>query len=314
MSTGHRARRSVLRTLLIGFISLTVLAPATVAHADPTLAEIEAQLKKQNDDLELTIENWNKLNIDMADSQAKAAELEKHVNEANDGVQAIAIEAFKSNGKLRNLNAMLNATSSGSLIDQMSMLQQITHQQQKSIEEYRAAKATLDQTIAAQNTQKADYENQRKKIEGDVKKLEDLQKKAKNAGSTKVTGASYNPGTLPAVSGNAGAAVNYAKSKLGKPYVYGAAGPNSFDCSGLTMAAWAAAGVSLPHNAASQWSKVAHIPRSALAPGDLVFYNGLGHVGIYVGNDTIIHAPHTGDVVRYASVSVDSIYGYGRVK
>ncbi|WP_433056829.1 NlpC/P60 family protein [Dactylosporangium sp. CS-033363] len=304
----------MLRTLAIGFISLAVLAPATVAHADPSLSEIEAQLDKQNKDLEATIENWNKLNIDMADSQAKAADLEKNLTAANEGVSQIAIEAFKTNGSMRNINIMLSATSSGSLMDQMTMLQQVTRAQQKSISDYKNAKTQLDQTIAAQNTQKADFENQRKKIEGDVKKLEDLQKKAKNAGSTKVTGANYNPGTLPAVSGNAGAAVNYAKSKLGKPYVYGAGGPNSFDCSGLTMAAWAAAGVSLPHNAASQWSKVAHIPRSSLAPGDLVFYNGLGHVGIYVGNDTIIHAPHTGDVVRYASVSVDSIYGYGRVK
>jgi cell wall-associated NlpC family hydrolase len=306
----------VLRTLLIGFVSLAVIAPATVAHADPTLAEIEAQLDKQNKDLEATIESWNKLNIDMADSQAKAAELEKNVTATNEGVEQIAIAAFKTGGSMRNLNAMLNATSSGSLIDQLSMLQQITHTQQKSIEDYKAAKATLDQTIAAQNTQKADFENQRKKIEGDVAKLEALQKKAKNAGSTKVTGANYNPGSLPAVSGKAGAAVAYAENAADHayPYKYGAAGPTLFDCSGLTMAAWKNAGVSLDHNAASQWNQVAHIPRSALAPGDLVFYNGLGHVAIYVGNNSVVHAPHTGDHVRYAPVTVDSIYGYGRVR
>ena len=72
--------------------------------------------------------------------------------------------------------------------------------------------------------------------------------------------------------------------------------------------------MSLEHNAARQWSQVAHISRSQMAPGDLVFYNGLGHVGIFVGNNTIIHAPHTGDVVRYASVDVDTVYGFGRVR
>ncbi|MFG2036475.1 NlpC/P60 family protein [Dactylosporangium sp. NPDC048998] len=318
----------MLRTLFIGLVSLTVLAPAAVAHADPTLAEIEAQLDKSNKDLEATIEAWNKINIDLADSQTKATELETKLKpledsmaDASASVEGVAIAAFKTSGNLRSLSIMLNAESSNSLMDQLSMLQQITRQQQKEIEDYKNAKAKvddekklLDETIAAQNTQKTDLESQRKKIEGDVKKLVALQKKATAAGSTKVNPPKIDPGNLPAVSGKAGTAVSFAKAQLGKQYVWGAAGPNTYDCSGLTMAAWKAAGVTLPHNAASQWSNVAHIPRSTLAPGDLVFYNGLGHVGIYVGNNLIIHAPHTGDVVRYASVDIDSIYGFGRVK
>nr|BFE63131.1 C40 family peptidase [Dactylosporangium thailandense] len=305
----------MLRTLLIGFVSLTVLAPATVAHADPSLADIEAQLDKSNKDLEATVEAWNKINIDLADSQSKAKTLEDSVAATNGAVQEIAIAAFKTNGNMRNLNIVLNATSSGSLMDQLSMLQQITHQQQKSIEDYKNDKAKLDETIAAQNTQKADLENQRKQIEGDVKKLEDLQKKAKNAGSTKVSSPGTTNAKAPVVDdATRQKVVNFAYAQLGEPYKWGAAGPNSWDCSGLTMGAWGAAGVSLPHNAASQWSKVAHISSSQLLPGDLVFYNGLGHVGIYVKPGTIVHAPHTGDVVKEAPIGVDSIYGYGRPK
>lgn len=318
----------MLQALLAGVAALVVLAPATVAHADPTLAEIEAQLDKSNQDLEATIEAWNKINIDLAASQAKATELEGKLKPLEDNmaaadasVEGVAIAAFKSSGNLRSLSIVLNAESSNSLMDQLSMLQQITRQQQKEISDYKDAKAKvddekkqLDETIAAQTTQKADLENQRKKIEGDVKKLQDLQKRAKAAGSTKVTSPGVNPGNLPPVSGKAGSAVSFAKAQLGKPYSWGAAGPGSYDCSGLTMAAWKAAGVTLPHNAASQWSQVAHISRSQLAPGDLVFYNNLGHVGIYVGNNTIIHAPHTGDVVKYASVDIDTLYGYGRVR
>ena len=117
---------------------------------------------------------------------------------------------------------------------------------------------------------------------------------------------------MPEVSGAAGVAVRFAYAAIGTPYVWAGSGPNGYDCSGLTQAAWRAAGRSLPHNAAMQWNALPHIGRAALSPGDLVFYSGLGHVGIYVGNGQIIHAPHAGDHVRLASVDVMPPYGYAR--
>jgi cell wall-associated NlpC family hydrolase len=96
--------------------------------------------------------------------------------------------------------------------------------------------------------------------------------------------------------------------------VFAAAGPSSYDCSGLTVAAWAAAGKSLPHNAAMQWDVVSHISRSQIAPGDLVFYESLGHVAIYVGNNTVIHAPEPGESVKTASIDMMTPYGFGRVR
>jgi cell wall-associated NlpC family hydrolase len=111
------------------------------------------------------------------------------------------------------------------------------------------------------------------------------------------------PGPPPPVSSRAGVAVATAQAQLGKPYQFGAAGPGSFDCSGLTMYAWAAAGVALAHFTGAQYAASTHIALSQLQPGDLVFFYGdLSHVGIYVGGGTMIHAPHTGDVVRYASI------------
>jgi cell wall-associated NlpC family hydrolase len=98
-------------------------------------------------------------------------------------------------------------------------------------------------------------------------------------------------------------AVDEARRQLGKPYHWGGAGPDSFDCSGLTMWAWRKAGVGLPHYTGAQYDATVHIPLSELQPGDLVFfYRDVSHVGIYVGNGQMIHAPHTGDVVRYASI------------
>jgi cell wall-associated NlpC family hydrolase len=97
--------------------------------------------------------------------------------------------------------------------------------------------------------------------------------------------------------------VAIALQYLGVPYVWGGASPSGFDCSGLTMYAYAKVGVSLPHNAAMQYGMGTPVSRSQLAPGDLVFFNGLSHVGMYIGGGRFVHAPHTGDVVKISSLS-----------
>ncbi|MDQ1511931.1 MAG: peptidoglycan DL-endopeptidase CwlO [Actinomycetota bacterium] len=121
------------------------------------------------------------------------------------------------------------------------------------------------------------------------------------------------PQDLPAPSSHAQVAVDTAEAQLGKPYVYAASGPDSFDCSGLTMYAWAAAGVSLPHNAEAQYQSLPHVPMGALQPGDLVFYGSpIHHVGMFVGNGTMIEAPYTGVNVRYHSIYRPDFAGAAR--
>jgi peptidoglycan DL-endopeptidase CwlO len=110
---------------------------------------------------------------------------------------------------------------------------------------------------------------------------------------------------VPAVANSrAAAAVRYAYAQLGKPYRYGASGARTFDCSGLTMRAWAAAGVAISHNAAAQYASTRHVARSALQPGDLVYFGRpIHHVGIYVGGGKFIEAPYTGADLRISNLS-----------
>ena len=93
-----------------------------------------------------------------------------------------------------------------------------------------------------------------------------------------------------------------AMSELGKPYVWGAAGPSSFDCSGLIAYSFAQLGVSVPHSTYALWGMGSAVSRDQLQPGDLVFFDGLGHAGIYIGGGQFVHAPHTGDVVKISSL------------
>ena len=97
--------------------------------------------------------------------------------------------------------------------------------------------------------------------------------------------------------------VGIAMQYLGVPYVWGGSSPAGFDCSGFVMYVYAQVGVSLPHNAAMQYSYGVAVAHDQLEAGDLVFFHGLGHMGIYIGGDQFIHAPHTGDVVKISTLS-----------
>jgi cell wall-associated NlpC family hydrolase len=170
---------------------------------------------------------------------------------------------------------------------------------------YRQVKGEVARLVAAEQARR-DAEAQRRA---------QATASASRARSARTTARSSSPAPdrpAPPVGQGAARAVEVARAQIGKPYRWAASGPDAFDCSGLTMYAWRAAGVSLPHSTNAQWAATTHISRSELQPGDLVFFRGLNHVGLYSGGGMMIEAPHTGLNVREVRITRSDFYGASR--
>ena len=176
---------------------------------------------------------------------------------------------------------------------------QLARQQLEQTELEAAQKLSeIEQAHAALKEKKEEVERKQREATALLNQLTAEQRAAMNEPSEDL------PDDVPA-SGRAAAAVEFAKAQLGDPYVWAGAGPNAWDCSGLTMMAWRAAGVSLPHSSAMQNNYGTHVSRRQLQPGDLVFfYSPISHVGIYIGGGKMIHSPRPGDVVKVSSISL----------
>jgi cell wall-associated NlpC family hydrolase len=316
--------RTRLRALVVALTALAITTTgATAAHAAPSEAELKKQIDKASDKLEDVTESYNKVRLDLKKTKADAVKLnaslkpaQEALTQANAKMQTIATSQYMT-GRVGPMTVLLTGNQD-SLLQRMSYLDQITKANQKDIDTYTETtqtftdrQAALKTTEKKQTLQVQEAAAQKAKIKKDLEKLYDMREAA--FGSATEDSGSYT-GDIPNIPGSAGKAVTYAFGAVGKPYGFGDAGPNSYDCSGLTMAAWAAAGKSLPHNAAAQYSATARISKADLQPGDLVFYRSLGHVALYVGGGKIIDAPSAGRDVLYRTINIMTPYGYGRVK
>lgn len=314
--------RTLLHALTPAVLSALLLLPGSAAVAEPSRAEIQQRITKQAAAVKALAEEYNDVKQQLQQTKTAATRhaaalptLESQRVQAEAQVQHLAATAYKT-GHLRDAAAILNGGSS--LLDRLSSLDHLAKRRQAQLagltdarERYAAVKQRLSTEQTKQDALLRGLAARKKKGEADLEKLYELRRQA--YGQAQESGSRYT-GSIPSISGKAGVAVRYAYNAIGKPYVWAAEGPNGYDCSGLTLAAWRAAGKNLPHNTRQQWGTVAHISRSQLQPGDLVFYSGLGHVAIYVGGNRIIHAPTFGEQVKLSSISIMSVYGYGRVR
>jgi len=301
----------LLRLLFCATVAIGVFLPATAANADPTPEQLEQQIDQAHDALEHVVEDYNRITEELAATQAAAAALEQKIKElqgkydsAQVDVGKLAATAYKNGGGLSDAEFLLNAANSNALAHQVEAMERVTRSRQRDLagfteakSQYDAEKKRLADLMSAQSQQQKQIAEKKAAIEKEIKRLEDMERRlpANRPANPSVGGGT--PKTPPSGTGKGAIAVRYAYAQLGKMYVFGAAGPNNFDCSGLTMMAWKQAGVSLPHNAAQQCQRTAHVTKAQLQPGDLVYYNGFGHVGLYIGNGQIIHASRSGQPV-----------------
>jgi cell wall-associated NlpC family hydrolase len=321
------APRTILRNLVGVLAAIAVLlSGSAAAHATPSPQSVEDQIDKAWNELEPIIEQYNQVHAQLQTNRAQAsklsarlAPLQRQVNAAMSSVGTLAANAYMQGGP-SSVTAMMVNGSSTRLLDKLTYLDLMARTQRAQVsdvaalrDKYAADKRDLDTATAALAKRDADLAARKKVIE---KKIADLQKLRVSAyGASGGSSGSLRTGPCPAEYTNdaGGKAAAEACSLIGKPYIWAAAGPEGYDCSGLTMVAWASTGVSLRHYTKWQWEDGKVVSRADLKPGDLVFYYGdLHHMGIYVGDGTIVHAPHTGDYVRMAPLDLGPVAGYRR--
>lgn len=306
---------------LVAALTAAILVPATAtvltasqATAEPSPEEVQADIDERNAALEVVIEDYNAKNEELEDAQeliteieAQLPELEAAAAESTEKVADIVAAAY-TGGDMAMVNSILGGDPDD-FTDRLTYLQSLSDAEnaelQAHLEQAQALQTRKEELEALQEDSDqilADLEKQQDEIEAEIDELEVLLEEVTPDPPVTDWG-DYD--------GDSGV-VAFAYDQLGESYEYGADGPGTWDCSGLTQGAWGSVGESLSHNVEMQWNETARVSKSELQPGDIVFYDGLGHNGIYIGNDEIIHAPHTGDVVKIASMYIMDIQGYGR--
>lgn len=242
--------------------------------------------------------------------------LQAQLDAAQAVIDAAAAEYGTSDAQLTVVTAAVESAEDD-LDAKVTSLVAYAQEQSDKYEEAQDASETaeaLTADISAEQQEIADLDKQIDEAEKAHDEAEAAEAAA-SAPSEPSTGSDSDSGSTVAYSADAAtAAVQFAKDQLGESYVFGAAGPDTWDCSGLIAGAYGVSDVSLTHSTWAMWDETSSIDRGDLQPGDLVFYNGQNHVAMYIGDGQVVHAPKPGDVVKISDLDMGmSIDGYRRV-
>jgi cell wall-associated NlpC family hydrolase len=297
---------------------------AAGAAPKPTVDQVQGQVNKLQAQIDQVGQQYDKATGQLSAGHSRLTAVRQQVareqgqfNAARAKLARVAVAAYE-NSSQTSAAGLLTSADPAVILGQASLVQQLaaTHQTQAaqllaSAQHLTSVQAQMQHTedgIAALRAQLAGRKtalgrllSSRQALLDSLTTAQQGQVGAGGVGAAGTTTAVYTGPT----STQAEKAVAFAYAQLGKPYVWGATGPGSYDCSGLVQAAWLSAGVSIPRVTYDQWAALPHIAQSALQPGDLLFYNGQGHVSMYVGDGYIIDAPRTGLTVQKIAMNTD---------
>jgi peptidoglycan DL-endopeptidase CwlO len=315
----QRARdpRAAVRWLLpLAVVAAALLAPPAAAAPRPAQADLERlgdQVSRLDEQL-----NQARIQLDQLSRLAKQAALaaaaqQRRLARLQRGIAEQAVARYKG-GSLGSVASLLSGEDSLTIVEKAETLDLLAQRDGDLLAAaaiQRRAVATATAELArASAVQRAEVDAIARRKAQLERKLGQLQRLRTQVGDPR---SAVLPMPLPPARGAAGVAVRTALAQVGKPYHWGSAGPDAFDCSGLTMYVWAAAGVSLPHSSSAQYQALPHVGRAALQPGDLVFFGSpIHHVGIYVGGGTMVAAPSSGRVVQVQAIDRSDYVGAGR--
>ncbi len=292
---------------------LATWASTAGAAPKPTMHQVQKMVNKLTAEENVAVQEYDQSAQQLTNARQRLALVNRQVREDQarftadrDEIASIAATAFE-NGTMTQMGAMLTSNNPQAVLNQASLLLQLSSDRSAQIKQFIATAAQLASAQQmARRTERgiATLEAQRLARKKSIGRTLGKQKailatltaaQQQQVTSSSLGGSGTTSATDPiATNTQAGQAVAYAYSKLGDPYVYGATGPGSFDCSGLVEAAWASAGVSIPRTTYEQVAALPAVSTSNLQPGDLLFFAGDSHVGIYVGGGELIDAPQTG--------------------
>ncbi len=326
---GMKARLRASVAIAVGLMAAFGLSTYTVtagAAPQPTVADVQAKVNQVTSQFDEINQQYDHIVQQASQARAKLAAVDQQVaanqvqfTKLRGAVAQIAAESYES-GDTTSVAGLLTSNDPNTVLNGASMLLEISGSRNRQMQQFlvaarqlknsqQQAQRTKDALTAIQQQEQQKQQHASQLVAATKAALASLTAQqqqtvqANGVGGGATTATAYTGST--ATQGGKAAAFAVAEAQAVCPYVYGGTGPcaDGFDCSGLGQAAWASAGLSIPRTTYEEWAQLPHISLSSLEPGDLILFDGEGHVAVYVGNGMIVDAPHSGADVEEISMN-----------